>query len=139
MSGLINYLSSWVYAPIDENNTDNLLKVPPAPPLIINSKSTLKPSLSVSTPKKERPKEEKTLITMEDLLKIKLKPISDSIPGPARNMPVMSKFQLNILTKGHLQAILSVKLRKITVSPRQKVFINRHPVLRELQQKVKKL
>ena len=78
------------------------------------------------------------LISVDDLLNVKLKPVKNVIPSPARNMPVIDKFKLHMLNQAQLKEILSVKLRPI--SPRNtRKYEHRHPVLREMLQKVERV
>lgn len=75
------------------------------------------------------------LVSANELLSVKLKPLKDVIPAPARNMPNINKFQLHMLNKAQLNAILSVKLKPINIQKSSKVYEPRHPVLKELLQK----
>lgn len=70
-------------------------------------------------------------ISESDLSKVNLHP-KNVIPGPARNMPNIDKFSLQVLSKAHIQDILAVKLKKTDVKPKQSYYEPRHPVLREL-------
>jgi hypothetical protein len=83
----------------------------------------------------------KCLISEEQLIQVKLKPVQDVIAAPARNMLPMDKFKLTMLNKAHLDAILNVKLKKTDTSFLliKKEFKPRHPVLNELLQKTLKL
>lgn len=71
------------------------------------------------------------LISEEDLLKVNLKPLN-VIPSPARNMPNLDKFTLQVLSKAQLEDVLAVRLKKTTVAPRKTWYEPRHPVLKEL-------
>ena len=77
------------------------------------------------------------LVSVDELLSVKLKPVIDIIPSPARNMPHVSKFQLHMLNKAQLKAILNVKLNHINkdIYTKPKVYYPRHPVLKELMMK----
>ena len=75
------------------------------------------------------------LVSTADLLAVKLKPIKNVIPAPARNMPHVNKFQLHMLNQAQLKAILSVKLKHVEKQTKPKVYQPRHPVLLELLQK----
>lgn len=78
------------------------------------------------------------LISVSDLINVKLKPVKDVIPAPARNMPVMDKFKLQMLNQAQLKEILKVKLKPIP--PRSiKKYEHRHPVLREMLEKVNRV
>lgn len=94
--------------------------IPDAPPLIL--------------PQQKLPKKIKHIsISLKDIKSVKLRSDRHNMPGPARNMPAMSKFYMGMLTKDHLNDILNVKLKKIKVPERQKVFSPRHPVLRQIE------
>jgi hypothetical protein len=56
--------------------------------------------------------DKKYLISKDDLEKVNLKPATDIIPGPSRNMPLMDKINLRMLNKAQLDIILNVKLKK---------------------------
>lgn len=73
-----------------------------------------------------------------DLSKVHLH-LTNVIPGPARNMPNIDKFSLQVLSKAHIQDILAVKLKKTDVKPKQNYYEPRHPVLRELLLKTPKI
>lgn len=126
MTSLFNYLLSSLWTYSDENTT--LTSVPQAPPL---------PSSIVP----KHPKRQ-TLISLSDLKKVKLNPVSRVIPGPARNMPVMNTFSLGMLNKAQLKEILSVQLRHVEHPDNKKkediVYAPKHPVLRELLEKIPK-
>ena len=124
MSGLVEYISSWWVYPqenedkkLQENNTDKKYQD--------DSRATKRESIRV-------------LISPKDLLSVKLTPIKNVIPAPARNMPCMDKFSLSILNKAQLKEILSIKLRKTKIRSPRKKFIHRHPVLKELLEKTKR-
>jgi hypothetical protein len=103
MSSVYNYITSW-WIPVD-------IKTPTAPPL----------------------SETKVyLVSVNELLGVKLKSTKDVIPSPARNMPNISKFQLNMLNQANLKEILNVKLRQTVVKEKPSVYAPRHPVLKEL-------
>jgi len=78
-------------------------------------------------------------ITSDKLLAVKLKPPRDVVPSPARNMPPMDKFILTQLNKAQLDEIMKVKLRKIPERERPKYYEPKHPVLKELIKKIKKV
>lgn len=123
MSSIINYLNSWWWAPVKnskEGNADDLK----------DSKDHQNPQELKSI---ERP-----IIKPEDLLKVKLRKVNLKHPivGTARNMPPISKFRLHMLTKDHLEEILNVKLKHVENAPKKRTFVSKHPVLRELKQKV---
>lgn len=75
-----------------------------------------------------------SLISETDLLKVNLKSIN-VIPSPARNMPNMDKFTLQVLSKAQLDDILAVKLKKAEINPVKTHYEPRHPVLQELLKK----
>ena len=79
------------------------------------------------------------LISDRDLLNVKLKPIENIIPAPARNMPNLDKFTLHMLSKAQLDDILAVKLKKADVNVKKDVYEPQHPVLRELLMKTPKI
>ena len=117
MSSLYQYLVSYIYTTSPENN----LTHQPEP-----------------KPKQPEPESIKYLITINDLQKVNLKPVTNVIPNPTRNAPAnFTKVDLRNLNKAQLNAILSVKL-KPTPPPEKKVYITRHPVLRELLNKFNK-
>jgi hypothetical protein len=80
--------------------------------------------------------DKKYLISKDDLIKVNLKPVTDIIPGPSRNMPLMDKINLRMLNKAQLDVILNVKLRKTEPKVKQKIYEPRHPVLKELKSRV---
>jgi len=121
MSILFNYLSSWWESPYHNQagtSVDN--PIPPSPERVV--KSPLSPI----------PEHPVLLISSLDLLQVKLKPVVNVIPAPARNMPPIDKFQLGILNQAQLKEILSVKLRTVKKPETMKIFEPRHPVLKEL-------
>ena len=71
------------------------------------------------------------LITEKELLSVNLKPYN-VIPSPARNMPNIDKFTLQVLSKAQLKDVLAVKLKKTETNPKKAYYEPRHPVLREL-------
>ena len=83
--------------------------------------------------------DKKYLISIHELEKINLKPPSNIIPGPSRNMPPLDKFNLQSLNKAQLTTILNVKLKP--TPPRKKVeyYEPKHPVLKELLSRFKSL
>lgn len=112
MSSIIDYISSWWVTPK------------------IDSTNSLDNDMSQTPVKSEH--EAVYLVSVSDLLSVKLKPPKDIIPAPARNMPHITKFQLNMLNQAQLKAILSVKLKHVEQSYKPKVYTPRHPVLKEL-------
>jgi hypothetical protein len=56
----------------------------------------------------------------------------------ARNMPNIDKQIIQSLNKGQLENILAVKLKKSNINPKQIKYEPRHPVLKELLEKVHK-
>ena len=125
MSVLFNYLLSSLWTYSDEEKTPSVIPQPPPLPSTI----------SLKTPTKTQ----KMLISKEDLKKVKLKSVSNIIPGPARNMPLMDKFHLGMLNKAQLKEILNVKLRHVEQEEKQHiVYPPKHPVLRELLNKIPK-
>lgn len=85
----------------------------------------------------------KTLVIKpEDLKSVNLKSLNSKLypsklltPALARNAPEHS-FHLLQLTDKQLDEILNIKLRPIKVAKRKKTWESRHPVLRELCQKI---
>lgn len=126
MSSLVDYISSWWIAPETDSrdaNVDALSPPPLAPPLAPKLKAQPDPDISEGIV---------YLVSVSELLSVKLKPPKDIIPAPARNMPHITKFQLNMLNRAQLKAILSVKLKPVKKPTKPKVYAPRHPVLREL-------
>jgi hypothetical protein len=109
MSSLVNYLSSWVIS------TKNL-ETPINCPKIVQ----------------QEPENIIYLVSVSDLVGVKLKPVKNIIPAPARNMPHISKFELNMLNQAQLKSILSVKLKPIEKIQKPTFYLPNHPVLREL-------
>lgn len=126
MSGIVNYINSWWYAPENTSQVQKVPEVPVAPPLNLNSSSTDLSNLS------DTKNTNIYLISVDDLLSVKLKPVQNIIPAPARNMPHINKFQLHMLNQAQLQSILSVKLKPVKMTPKPKTYPPRHPVLQEL-------
>lgn len=81
----------------------------------------------------------RSIISVNDLINVKLKPVNNIIPAPARNMPPLTKFDLKRLNQAHLKDILSVKLKKTKKRILKRKFPPRHPVLFELLEKTKRL
>lgn len=107
MTSLVNYLSSWVITP----------------PKIVQQELD-KPTVS---------KENIIyLVSVSDLVSVKLKPVKNIIPAPARNMPHISKFELNMLNQAQLKSILSVKLKPVEKIQKPTFYLPNHPVLRQL-------
>ncbi len=79
------------------------------------------------------------IITMTDLLSVKLKATKNIIPSPARNMPPLKMCNLLALNKAQLKEILSIKLKKCELPKPKTRFEPRHPVLRELLKTTHKL
>lgn len=125
MTSLVEYISSWWNAP--KSNNDGTSAVPKAPPLLFKPVTTSKQKNTDIT----------CLISVNDLLNVKLKPVKN-IPYPARNIPAMDKFQLHMLNQDQLKEILNVKLRP-TPSQTTRIYEHRHPVLREMLGRVKKI
>ena len=114
---MINYLKSWLSQDETSKKHDELLS---HEEIAINNNNT---NTLVN------------LISVSDLLNVKLKPIKNIIPSPARNMPPISKFKLCELNKAQLKEILSIKLKPLIVINKidlKKIYLPRHPVLREL-------
>jgi len=76
--------------------------------------------------------DKKYLISKEDLEKINLKPVSDIIANPSRNMPYKDVVSLKSLNKAQLNMILNVKLKPSVPNEKPKYYETKHPVLREL-------
>ena len=106
MSSIVNYLSSWIYEPEEKGE-------------ISDNKETKETTVSY-------------LISADDLMSVKLKPLKNIIPAPARNMPHITKFELNKLNQAHLKAILNVKLKPVELAIKPDKYLPRHPVLLEL-------
>ena len=121
MSSLVDYISSWWIAP-ETYSTDAKVDTP-SPPHAPLLKALPDPAISEGIV---------YLVSVSELLSVKLKPPKDIIPAPARNMPHITKFQLNMLNQAQLKAILSVKLKPVKKPTEPKVYSPRHPVLREL-------
>jgi len=79
--------------------------------------------------------DKKYLISKDDLIKVNLKPVTDIIPNPSRNMPPMDKVNLADLNKAQLNMILNVKLKPTQVNEKPTYYEPKHPVLRELLNK----
>ena len=122
MSSLVDYISSWWIAPKTDSTDANVDALSP-PPLAPKLKAQPDPDISEGIV---------YLVSVSELLSVKLKPPKDIIPAPARNMPHITKFQLNMLNRAQLKAILSVKLKPVKKPTKPKVYAPRHPVLREL-------
>ena len=116
MSALLNYIGYWWSSPEDQNGVeaDKAINVIP------KSFSEEKPL---------------SLISPSDLIKIKLNPPKNIIPAPARNMPPLDKFTLNVLNQAQLKQIMSVKLKKTKHIEKVRYYEPRHPVLKELLRK----
>jgi hypothetical protein len=122
MYSLVNYINSW-WIGVPEQNKEDLMETR---------------AISNTQCKEVNNIKNKCLISANDLVKVKLKPIKDIIPSPARNMPPIDKFQLHMLNQAQLKEILNVKLRP--TPPRTvKKYEHNHPVLRELLQTVKRV
>lgn len=76
--------------------------------------------------------DKKFLISAEDLEKVDLKPLGEIIPAPSRNMPPLSRVNLQSLNKAQLNTILNVQLKPTPPRETNKTYESRHPVLREL-------
>jgi hypothetical protein len=118
----IDYIHSWW---TQQENIKENSNTPTAPPLCTNVNPNANQNSSVGN-----------LISVKDLQRMKLKHIENNIPGPARNMPSISKFKLHMLSKGHLEEILNVRLNPTSFPPRPTSFPPRHPVLCELIKKI---
>jgi hypothetical protein len=119
MASIVEYLSAWWWNSPDPNLEVN---VPLAPPLRHDETD-------------EKKNKTKSLISIEDLISIKLKPVKNYIPAPARNMPAMNKYKLCMMNKAQLQEILRTRLKHVPKRQKKKSFIPRHPVLKELLSK----
>jgi len=127
MSGLVNYLSSWWVSPdLNQEGTSTAQVVPNT--LIMDEKKRLSPI----------PERTISLISAQDLISVKLKPVSNIIPSPARNMPPIDKFHLGMLNQAQLKEILSIKLLPTKPMEKKKYYEPKHPVLKELLEKVPK-
>jgi hypothetical protein len=116
MSALFSYIGYWWSSPEDQNGVEA-------------DKSTN------IIPKSFTDKKPLSLISQSDLIKVKLNPPKDIIPAPARNMPPVDKFTLNVLNQAQLKQIMSVKLKKTKHKEKVIYYEPRHPVLKELLQK----
>ena len=116
MSALFNYIGYWWLSPEDQNGVE-----------ADKSINVIPKSFS-----EERPL---SLISPSELIKVKLNPLKDVIPAPARNMPPLDKFTLNVLNQAQLKQIMSVKLKKTKNKEKVIYYEPRHPVLKELLQK----
>jgi len=117
MSALFNYISSWWVIPHQDQSgveADNVI-----------SKSFQNERIL-------------SLISPIDLINVKLNPVKDIIPAPARNMPPLDKFTLNVLNQAQLRQILSVKLKPVKHVKKNDCYEPHHPVLKELLQKIPK-
>lgn len=116
MSALFSYIGSWWVTPQEQNEVeaDNVIL-------------------------KSFPNERRlSLIAPTDLINVKLNPVKDIVPAPARNMPPLNKFTLNVLNQAQLRQILSVKLKPTKHIEKINCYEPRHPVLKELLQKIRK-
>ena len=149
MSALFDYIVSWWVTPQEQNGVeaDNVISKSfqnerrlslISPTDIINVK--LNPLKADDVISKSFHNERRlSLISPIDLVNVKLNPVKDIIPAPARNMPPLDKFTLNILNQAQLRQILSVKLKPIKHREKIVYYEPRHPVLKELLQKIKKI
>ena len=95
-------------------------------------------------PVKEETPIVKFVIGKDELLNVKLRPVSKERkirkikkPALARNMPCsISNFHLLKLNRNQMKEILNVKLKHIDVPDRKTSWDTPHPVLRELLTKV---
>ena len=116
MSALFNYIGSWWVTPQEQNEVK-----------------------AYNVISKSFPNERQLpLITPTDLINVKLNPVKDIVPSPARNMPPLDKFTLNVLNQAQLRQILSVKLKPTKHIEKINCYEPRHPVLKELLQKIPK-
>lgn len=116
MSALFNYIGYWWSSPEDHNGVEA-------------------DKTSNVIPKSFSEERLLSLISPSDLIKVKLNPPKDIIPAPARNMPPLDKFTLNVLNQAQLKQIMSVKLKKTKHIEKVRYYEPRHPVLKELLQK----
>ena len=86
----------------------------------------------------EEPESKIMLISVNDLINVKLKPVKNIMPSPARNMPPIDKRRLGELNKAQLKEILSIQLKPLKKKNSIKIYMPRHPVLRELLETVPK-
>jgi len=141
MSILYDYINYWFYTQPEEsqekNNESFLIPLNISENNLLSSESIPKPPPAPKQ-KTRRLSTTKLSIVSTDLLKsIKLKSITD-YPGPARNMPDISKkeFNLCMLSHGNLDAILNVKLKKTNFPKRKTIFPPRSPLLLELHETI---
>jgi hypothetical protein len=140
MSLLVNYIYSWWATPelndVKHSNKKQSIglksNIPQAPHL-----TSLTPVITNHSPQLLKEKNNSNsnvvyLVTANDLLAVKLKPVSNVIPAPARNMQNINKFQLHMLNQAQLQSILAVKLKPVNRCTKPKIYPPRHPVLQEL-------
>lgn len=118
MSSLVNYISSWWVTPTTTLKTG-----------ADESRSTI---TTITTVPVKKTDDIVYLVSVSDLVSVKLRPVKDTIPAPARNMPPISKFHLSMLNQAQLKAILNVKLRPIVKTQKPVYFPPKHPVLVEL-------
>ena len=76
--------------------------------------------------------DKKYLISKEDLEKINLKPVSNIVANPSRNMPYIDIVNLQSLNKAQLNMILNVKLKPAVPNKKPTYYETKHPVLKEL-------
>lgn len=127
MSIIYDYINYWLYSESvnesqEEEKKEKAFLVPSPPPPPKQKTRTIR-----CTP---------VLISKELLNSVKLKSITN-YPGPARNIPDISKFDLCMLTQGNLDAILNVKLKKTNFPKRKNTFPPRNPLLVELHNTIK--
>ena len=122
MSYLINYIYDYLTSP--NSNVDNIIEKN-----IYHINENVEEDCYLI--------DKKFLITNEILEKINLKPPSDIIPNPSRNMPPIDKFNLRCLNKAQLNVIMNVKLKPIPKVDKIQRYEPRHPVLKEILEKTK--
>jgi len=84
--------------------------------------------------------DKKYLVTIDDLKSVNLQPVNNIVPSPSRNMPPMyDKVDLSNLNKAQLYEILNVKLKPVDIIHKTTIYEPRHPVLKELINKINKL
>lgn len=72
--------------------------------------------------------------TIDDINKVQLKSVKDR----QLNKPLYNKVSLQNLNNNQLKDILNVKLNKTQITQKSEIYEPRHPVLRELLEKIKK-